>query len=220
MATAILVYDANTQHGLAWTAAQNLAGGGAVLAGSGDFDAQLGAGGWDVVAVDCPSTIPAAGWGALAAYVNGGGRVVMGYWNWDAEPGITQAMGATSTAGDVSWVDGSTVLTDMGTSGIFAGVTMPNSSWHNHWADDGDRFNLASGSTGLAQIGGSGAAVMFAGNDGRTIGSSVLDEAGDIWLADGSGVQLWENMMTYVLPGPGALALLGLAGLAGTRRRR
>ncbi len=125
MATAILVFDENSQHGLAWTAAQNLAGGGAVLSGMADFDTQLAAGGWDVVAVDCPSNIPAAGWGALEAYVNGGGRVVMTYWDWDGSyvpHNLVSAFGATATTGDVSWGAG-TSLTDMGTSSIFAGVT-------------------------------------------------------------------------------------------------
>ncbi len=193
---AILVYDANTNHQLAWQAAQNIAGAGAVLAGSADFDAKLAMGGWDCVAVDCPSTIPAAGWGALEAYVNNGGRVVMMYWNWDAEPGITTAMGATGTVSDVFW-DG-TCLTDMGTSGVFLGVSMPNCDWHNHWSDDGDQFQLAGGSVGLAQQDGAGGPVMFAGNDGATIGCSVMDEAGDHWLESGSGIRLWENLIEYV----------------------
>ena len=219
-ATAILVFDANTVNGLAWEAAQNLAGAGAVKAGASDFYTKLAEGGWDVVAVDCPSTIPGGGWTQLADYVNAGGLVVMAYWNWDAEPGITKAFGASGTSGDVYWVDGSTTLTDMGTSPIFAGVSMPNSSWNNYWYDDGDKFKIADGSVGLAQIGGSGDPVMFLGNGGHTIASSVLDEAGPKWLSDGSGVKLWENMMMYVMPSPGALALLGLAGFAGTRRRR
>lgn len=220
LATAILVFDQNTVNGLAWEAAQNLAGSGAVKAGQSDFYGKLAEGGWDVVAVDCPSSIPTGGWSQLADYVNAGGRVVMAYWNWDAEPTITKAFGASGTSGDVFWVDGSTALTDMGTSPIFDGVTMPNSNWSDNWYDDGDRFVIADAAIGLAQIDGVGNPVMFAANDGRTIASSVLDEAGPKWIGDGSAVKLWENMMLYTIPSPGALALLGLAGLLGSARRR
>jgi len=211
----ILVYESNTQHGLAWTAAQNLAGAGAVKAGSTDFYTKLADMDWDVVAVDCPSTIPLEGWDKFAQYVDAGGRVVMSYWDWDVQPGITEAMGAIGTTADVDWGALDKCITDMGTSPIFMGVTMPNCDWDDYWGDDGDHFKIAGSSKGLAQSDGTGPPVIFAGNDGRTIAASVLDEAGDVWIKDGSGVTLWENMMKYVV-GTGPVCEILFDGSPGT----
>ena len=217
----ILVYDNDTFHSLAQTAAFNLDPGGTVVADMFNFNALLVSQAWDVVAVDVPSDIPVGGWGDLINYVNGGGAAVMAFWDWDddngfGDPNLPPAFGV-SISSSFSW-SGQTLF-DSGTSGVFAGVTMPNNDWHDHWTDDGDQFNLLAGSVGLAHIGAPATPVMVLGNNARTIAAPVFDEAGDTWLGDGSGVQLWENMMTLV-PGPGAMALLGLAGLAGSRRRR
>jgi len=198
----ILVYDHDTQHSLAWEAAVNLAGAGAVMAGSADFSAELVAGDWDVVAVDCPNVMPADGWVALEKYVYAGGHVVMSYWDWDgssAPQNLLDAFGAAATTADVDWGAVDKCLTDMATSPIFMGVAMPNCDWHDHWIDDGDHFKLLEGSEGLAQSDGTGPPVIFAGNDNRTIAASVIDEAGDKWLESGSGVTLWENMLKYVV---------------------
>jgi hypothetical protein len=187
------------------------------VASAAAFNTLLAGGGWDLVAVDVPSTIPAGGWGPTQSWVDNGGRAVMSYWDWDAFPSLANAFDV-SVSSSFSLVG--RTLFDSGTSGVFSGVTMPNSDWHNHWGDDGDEFNLIGSSLGLGHIGNPSTPVMALGNDGRTIASFVIDEAGDTWLGDGSGVQLWENMMNMALPAPGALALLGVAGLAGPRRRR
>jgi hypothetical protein len=193
--TNILVYDHNTHHNLAQTAAFALSPGGTVVANSATFDGLLAGGPWDVVAVDCPSNIPLSGWTALTNYVTGGGRVVLSYWDWDVNPALMTAF-ECSLSSSIDWT-GQT-LQDSGTSTLFSGVTMPNSDWHNHWGDDGDRFNPLGTAVGLAHIGSPATPVMVLGNGGKTIASSVLDEAGDTWLNDGSGVALWTNMIQEV----------------------
>jgi hypothetical protein len=193
--SSILVYDHNTQHGLAVTAAQNLSFFGTTVANSANFDSLLASGTWDAVAVDCPSTIPAGGWTALINYVNAGGRVVTSYWDWDAQAALCTAFDVSVSS---SIMFGTSQLQDALTSPVFLNVTMPVSDWHGHWGDDGDRFNLLGGTVKLATLAGSTDAVMARGNSGRTIAAPALDEAGDTWLGDGSGVRLWENMILMV----------------------
>ena len=195
----ILVYDENTLHGFAATAAQNLSPTGTTIASAADFNTLLTTGAWDAVAVDCPSSIPTGGWTSLINYVNSGGEAILSFWDWDNDSGFGAAglPGAfdVSVSSSISLL-GAT-LTDSGTSPTFFSVTMPNSDWHEHWGDDGDQFNLLA-AQGLAHIGNPATPVLARGNGGRTIAAPVLDEAGDIWIGDGSAVQLWENMILMV----------------------
>ena len=193
--TSILVYDNNTQHHLAQTAALALSPGGTTVADATTFNGLLLSGTWDVVAVDCPSTIPAGGWTDLANYAAGGGNVVTSYWDWDANPALMTAF-EVSLSATFSW-SGNT-LYDSGTSTVFTGVTMPNSDWHNHWGDDGDQFNPLGAAIGIGDIGTPATPCMVLGNGGKTIAAPVFDEAGDTWLADGSAVALWTNMINEV----------------------
>jgi uncharacterized protein (TIGR03382 family) len=55
--------------------------------------------------------------------------------------------------------------------------------------------------------------------DNRVLIGQLTLNAGDTLVSFGLGIQDY-NAVQYYIPGPGALALLGLAGLAGTRRRR
>ncbi len=191
----ILVYDENTVNGLAATAAQNLSFFGTTIAGAANFNSLLTSGSWDAVAVDCPSTIPTGGWNPLISYVNGGGRVVLSFWDWDATPSLLPAFDV-SVSSSISLV-GAT-LEDSLTTPAFLGVTMPNSSWNDAWVDDGDQFNPQAGALGLAHIGTPATPVLVSGNGGRTIAGPVFDEAGPVWLGDVSGVQLWMNMVQMV----------------------
>ena len=198
----ILVYDNDTFHSLAQTAAFNLDPGGTVVATAANFNALLVSQAWDVVAVDVPNFGPDGGWGDLINYVNGGGAAVMAFWDWDnssgqGDPNLPAAFGV-SISSSIS-LNGQTLF-DSGNSGVFAGVTMPKNGWHGHWGDDGDQFNLSAVSVGLAHIGAPATPVMVLGNNARTIAAPVFDEAGDTWLGDGSGIQLWENMLTLVPP--------------------
>jgi len=189
----ILVYDnGDPLNGLAATAAQNVSPFGTTVGTGANFNTLLTGGGWDVVAVDCPNTVPTGDWGPLISYVNSGGRVVLSFWNWDAEPALTSAFDASVSA-SFSW-NGQT-LADQGTSGAFLGATMPNSDWADQWSDDGDEFTPLGGAIGLANIGSPSTPVMVWGNGGRTIAAPVFDEAGATWLGDGSGVRIWENLI-------------------------
>ncbi|MEM7311269.1 MAG: hypothetical protein AAF682_31675, partial [Planctomycetota bacterium] len=190
----ILVYDTDTQNSLATTAAQNLSFFGTTVADSADFNTLLGSGPWDAVAVDCPNVNPVGGWQPLIDYVNGGGRVVTSFWNWDSEPALASAFDVFVTG---TFSLASQTLEDEETSPAFLGVTMPNSDWSDFFFDDGDFFATV-GSVSMATLSGTDDAVMARGNDGRTIAAPVLDEAGGTWLVDGSGVRLWENMIQMV----------------------
>jgi hypothetical protein len=206
-ALSILVYDENTTHGYAATAAFNLSFFGTTFATAANFNSLLTSGSWDVVAVDCPSNLPTGGWSSLINYVNGGGEVVLSYWDWNNVSGSSAGLAAAfdvSVSSSIS-LSGAT-LTDSGTSPAFLGVTMPNASWHDHWTDDGDQFNLLGGAQGIAHVGTASTPVMARGNGGKTIAAPLLDEGGDTWLSDGSAVQLWENLIMMVgFPGPSIL---------------
>jgi hypothetical protein len=196
----ILVYDENTQHGFAASAALNVSFFGTTIANASNFNTLLASGNWNAVAVDCPSTIPSGGWNGLINYVNGGGEAVLSFWDWDNDSGA----GAAGLPGAFDVSVSSTIsltgatLTNSGSSPAFLGVTMPNSDWHTHWGDDGDQFNPLAGAYGLAHIGTSSTPVLVRGNAGRTIAAPALDEAGDTWINDGSAVQLWQNMIMMV----------------------
>ncbi len=196
---AVLVYDDNTVNQLALTAAFEAYPGTTERATSADFNARLTGKTWDAVLVDCPSTIPSGGWGTLTAYVNNGGHVVLSFWDWDNSGSGDPALNA---AFDVSVVSSLSLagltLFDAGTTNVFSGVSMPNSSWNDNWIDDGDRFTPLGFAKGIAHVGTSSQPVLVWGNAGRTIAAPIFDEAGPVWLGNGSGVQLWKNMLAKV----------------------
>ena len=212
----LLVYDNNTYHQLAHSAALSLSPGGTTVGDTNTFNQLLAIGGWDAVAVDCPSSIPSGGWTDLINYVAGGGRVVMSFWDWDTsgssgDPALPGAFDC-SIAQDISLTG--KALVDSGTSSLFSGVTQPNFDWHDHWSDDGDEFIALNGAVGVANVGNPLTPVMVHGNGGRTISAPALDEAGDTWLNDGSGVQLWVNMLNQVLNGGATCELrFGILGV-------
>lgn len=214
----ILVYDENSNNGYAATAANQKFPGMVTVAGAGNFNALLTGGTvWDLVVMDYPSTHPVGGTDPLVAYVNGGGRALLSTWAGVYTPQLFAAFGA---GGGFSISTAGQTLTSAGTpkaAQVFGGVPMPHSTWFDSWASDGVAFTgLAAGAEGLAMLSGVTAGpVMIQANGGRTIASFVIDE----W--DGPGaVELWRNMMNKVIPAPGAVALLAVAGLAGGRRRR
>ena len=51
---------------------------------------------------------------------------------------------------------------------------------------------------GVAHVGSASQPAVVWGNSGRTIAGPVFDEEGDVWIANGSGVQLWANMLSHV----------------------
>jgi hypothetical protein len=219
----ILVFDDNTVHGLAATAATNIDPT-AVIGDSANFNTLLASQSWDAVLIDCPSNTPSGGWLPTIAFIANGGKVAMSFWDWDndsgqGDPGLAAAFGSSGVTADYS-LSGRT-LTDAGTTPVFSGVTMSNSDWHDHWGDDGDAFGftVVSGTVGMANLSGITDPVMVRGNGGRTIAAFLIDEAGDTWLSDGSGVTLWENMFYNLVPEPTAGALFVMGALACIARR-
>jgi hypothetical protein len=210
------------------------------VANSATFDALLVGQPWDIVLVDCPSTRPAAGWGALINYVNGGGRVVMSFWDWDndstqGDPGLFPAFGF-DTAASISLDDGIDVLTPAPTPAgtlVFAGVPgMPHSDWQVLWGDDGDAFTF-SGGQAIALLEGNPDAVTIVNDGCNAIATFLVDT----W--DGPGAtEFWQGMANHLLndcrpaepliaeiptlspAGLGALALLLAAAALYLRRRR
>lgn len=234
-----LVYDNNTNNHYAQAAAAGLPGP-VTVADSATFDALLVGQPWDIVLVDCPSTRPAAGWGALINYVNGGGRVVMSFWDWDndssnGDPGLFTAFGF-DTATSFGLVDGVDVLSAAPTPAgglVFAGVPgMPHSEWFDAWGDDGDYFTF-SGGYAIAQLNGDPDPVTIVNDGCNAIATFAVDE----WEGAGA-VEYWQGMANLLLDGCrppeqliaeiptlspaglGALALLLAAAALYLRRRR
>ena len=193
---AVLVYESGSNHQFALTAAQNLFPTSVTVSASSNFNTLLASQAWEVVVMDCPGATPAGGWQPLVDYVNAGGVAVVSFWDWDGGGTILLApfeLSATFTFGLVGQN-----FQDSGTSNVFQGVTMPNSDWHSHWNDDGDEFTPAGTAIGLGHFANPATPTMVLGNEGRTIATFVFDESGDTWIADGSAIRLWENMITTV----------------------
>lgn len=193
----ILVFNQSANKDFAETAANNLYPGQVTVAIASDFNTLLTTQTWDAVIVDCPSTIPSTGWGPLIDYVNGGGVSILSFWDWD-DPNDAVLLTPYDVSAPITFGLTSQTLTDLGTSNIFNGVTMPYSEWTNSFGDDGDQFTPLAGAIGLAHLGDPNKPVIVLGNEGRTIATFIIDEAGATWQSDGSGVRLWENMIQLV----------------------
>ncbi|MEM7305529.1 MAG: hypothetical protein AAF682_02605 [Planctomycetota bacterium] len=191
----VLVYDQDAQHELAAQAAMDYSPGGTVVADAETFGGHVAAGGWDLLLLDVPNTQP--DWLPILDHVNGGGRALCSFWDWDAQPTVAAAFDV-QVQGSFSLSLPAQTLYDAGTSAVFDGVTVPVADWTDNFNDDGDEFLPLDGGLGLAHLGDPQAPVMVQGNAGRTAAAFVLDEAGPTWLADGSGVRLWSNLIERI----------------------
>jgi len=196
----ILVYDNNTNNHYAQTAAGNLSPS-VTVADSATFNTALNSQNWEVVLVDCPSTIPTGGWTDLINDVNAGNPVVMSFWDWDNDSGQGDAglFGAFGfdTATSISLSDGVSVLIESATgagAAVFNGVPgMPHSSWFDNWGDDGDAYTFT-GSEAIAELSGNPDPVTIVNASLNAIATFAVDE----WQGVGA-VEFWEGMANFVI---------------------
>lgn len=121
--------------------------------------------------------------------------------------GINVVMSWTNTAGDSSWASDMLI-------GVSDGATLISAGG----------YNLSLGGSSWGALSGSPSTGTYTT---YLSGSAAMSGAGNAIVANGwtgSGGVTTSGTMTFyginAVPAPGALALLGLAGLAGTRRRR
>lgn len=205
----MLVYDSGSYNSFAATAAENLYPGEVTIGNSSSFNTLLASQTWDIVLVDCGSATPTSGWQPLVDYVDGEGAAVLSFWDWD-DSNDSLLLAPFDVSSPITFGLSTQVLQDAGSSSVFQGVTMPNSDWSSNFFDDGDTFTPLAGAIGLAHFGDVNQPNMVLGNEGRTIATFVLDEAGPTWIGDGSGVRLWENMIEIIGDREPQLEVLGL----------
>jgi hypothetical protein len=230
----VLVYDQSVNNNNAENGILSL-GITPTLATSSNFNTLLTGGVWDLVVVDAPSTVPttASGkWTPLIAYIAGGGKAMMSFWDLDNDSGngdpllaaafeVSVNTSINTPASVFRWNAGHPIFNN-------PNVTGDITSFSDTWADDGDRLNVLGSATGLAGFtagvtGGQAAIVL--GNGGRTLYNGFLwDEMGTT-----QGPNLVANEARFLLDGaavpePGSLAMLGGLGLSAVgvviRRRR
>lgn len=140
------------------------------------------------------------------------------------------------------WVEGDFIVLDLGASaevtGIGWNVTMFADSSSGSWLSDGYfTFGPAAGPAEVFLTPGAGenssGQATFTGNvkladvgipDIVLVDGNLLIEydanGWDTWIVDGDPMSSYLTIQYNAIPAPGAFALLGLAGLAGTTRRR
>lgn len=206
----VLIYDHNTNDGVAQTACTNL-GFTCTVEGETTFTSALTGGTWDLVVLDLPSTIPDGAWQtALTDYINGGGRAIQTGWQTSSMNLIAPAFevtlaGAHEAIAFHSWISNPLFLTpntvpttmavagdDWGTNGFYLTVVPTGSGV------------AAAGFTATAQA---DQAASVIGNGGRTIFNGFLFDDFYPGDADSSGkadiVEYVENQMVFLMEGAG-----------------
>ena len=204
LAADVLLYDRNSTKAYARTALSDL-GVPYTLATTTSFESDLASGRYEVVVIDMPSTVPSGSWDkAIATYLSGGGRVVMGFWAFQSYSSLNTAFDASSASSLTrpkavyAWDTGHRLF------------TLPNAisqlpTATDSWADDGDLLTVGSSGTavgGYATTATSGEAAIVLANSGRSIFNGFLF---DSYRADDDGdgtadvVELLGNEIQYLL---------------------
>ncbi len=158
---------------------------------------------------------------ALVSFISGGGRAIVSYWTLESDAGLQAALGV-SVALDISTPETITVWqgSHPAMSGVGATLVPIGDPW---WGDNGDKFDLLSGSVALAGYAATpttGQAAIVLGNSGRTIVNGFL--ASD--YPQSAMLSLFSAQIPAVSgipePSTAVLGLLGLGLLPLLRHRR
>lgn len=219
-AASILLYDDNTNLDNSQAALGSL-GLTYTTAGAANFNTLLASMSWDLVIMDVPSNIPIGGFVGLMAYVAGGGRAILSYWDLDADLALQAAFGVGVNAS----LSAPANVHPWTAHPIFSSPNSisPLTSFVNSWGDDGDRFTLTGPAAILAGFvppaftPNQGAIGLFNGN--RTLVNGFLFDE----ITDTNGINLIANEISFLVaptqvPEPATLSLIGL-GLAMAARR-
>jgi len=224
----VLVYDENSNDGVAATACTNL-GYACTVAGAADFVTQLTGSAWDLVVMDLPSTRPTGDWQTpLAAYVTGGGRAILTGWEPTDFTTLAPLFGVTLGAGhDALPFHG------WGAHPVFAAPNVVPATMavvDDDWGTNGFYLTESAGASsagGFTALPTAGQAAIVIANGGRTIFNGFLFD--DFFPGSNDGdaeddvVELVENEMAFALganagpmsgipaAGPTGLAVLALA---------
>ena len=171
----VLLYDVSRSSRLA--AGADLAGCAVREATSGDFLSLLDEGGWDIVAMDFPSTGPVGVWQrAIAGYVEGGGRLTISYWRMNDSFVFGEMLGVSVVAtlatmpATYAWEEEHPILNSP------VPLVLPT-DWDDVWGDNGDRFDPLGETVavaGLTELPSEGQSIVLVAHDGRVIVNGFL----------------------------------------------
>ena len=200
----VLLYDVSRSSRLAAGAA--LAGCVVTEAESGDFVSLLEAGGWDIVALDFPSTGPTGPWQrAVAGYVEAGGRLTISYWRMNDSLVFAEVLGASVVAtlatmpATYAWEPEHPIFNTP------ERLELPT-DWDDLWGDNGDRFDPIGDTiavAGLTEEPSDGQSVVLVAHDGRVIINGFLfDDYGPDGNENGrpDGVDFAYNQFVFLSP--------------------